>query len=164
MEILVVAASKHSATAEIADAIAVELESLGHAARREPIESATPDGADAVVLGSAVYMSRWMGQARDFAERHATALAALPTWVFSVGLAGAEADEPRTVEEKLVQAIDPIGTQSFSGRIDPALLNLRERSVTRMVKAPQGDLRDWSEVERWARQIHDALTEHLPAT
>lgn len=164
MKILVVAASKHSATAEIADAIAAELESLGHAVRREPIESATTDGVDAVVLGSAVYMSRWMGPARDFADRHRAALAVLPTWVFSVGLAGAQADEPRTVEAKVVGAIDPIGTQTFTGRIDPALLTLRERSVTRMVKAPQGDLRDWDAVRGWARQIHASLSEHLTAT
>ncbi|HLS74200.1 MAG TPA: flavodoxin domain-containing protein [Actinomycetaceae bacterium] len=163
MKILVVAASKHSATAEIADAIAAELESLGHAVRREPIESATTDGVDAVVLGSAVYMSRWMGQARDFGERHATALATLPTWVFSVGLAGTEADEPRTVEERLVRSIDPIGTETFSGRIDPALLNLRERSVTRMVKAPRGDLRDWAAVRAFARRIDAELAEHLGA-
>ena len=164
MKILVVAASKHSATAEIADAIAAELASLGHAARREPIESATTDGFDAVVLGSAVYMSRWMAPARDFADRHRAALAVLPTWVFSVGLAGAQADEPATVEAKLIRAIDPIGTQTFAGRIDPALLTLRERSVTRMVKAPQGDLRDWAAVRAWAGQIHGALTEHLTAT
>ncbi len=163
MRILVVSASKHAATAEIADAIATELESLGHVARHEPAESADVRDAEAVVLGSAVYMSRWMGHARDFAERHAAALAALPTWLFSVGLAGAEADEPAAIEPKIVAAVDPVGTATFAGRIDPSLLNLRERSVTRLVSAPQGDLRDWDAVRAFARRIAAELTEHLGA-
>ncbi len=161
MRILVVAASKHSSTAEIADAIAAELEGAGHAVRREPIETAQVEDAEAVVLGSAVYMSRWIAGARDFAERHAAALATLPTWVFSVGLAGAAADEPATVEARLVAAVDPVGSAVFAGRLDPAVLSLRERSVTRLTRAPEGDLRDWDDVRRWARLIDAELTEHL---
>ena len=161
MRILVVSASKHSATSEIAAAIATELESLGHAVRHEPAASADVGDAEAVVLGSAVYMSRWMAHARDFAERHAAELATLPTWVFSVGLAGAEADEPEKVEPRIIAAVDPVGTATFTGRIDPALLNIRERSVTRLVKAPQGDLRDWEAVSAFARRIDAELTEHL---
>ncbi|WP_324653092.1 flavodoxin domain-containing protein [Georgenia sp. H159] len=161
MDILVVAASKHSSTAEIADTIAGELESLGHVVRREPIDAAGIGGADAVVLGSAVYMSRWMAPARDFAERHRAALATLPTWVFSVGLAGAEADEPEKVEARIVEAIDPVGTATFPGRLDPTLLNLRERSVTRLTRAAEGDQRDWDAVKTWARLIDTELSEHL---
>ena len=163
MRILVVSASKHAATAEIADAITEELVSLGHAARHATAESADVGDAEAVVLGSAVYMSRWMAAAREFAERHAAALAVLPTWVFSVGLAGADANEPVKVEPKVVAAVDPVGTATFAGRIDPALLNLRERSVTRLVSAPQGDLRDWDAVRAFARRIDAELTEHLGA-
>ncbi|MFC4556411.1 flavodoxin domain-containing protein [Georgenia faecalis] len=161
MRILVVSASKHEATAEIADAIAQELAALGHTTRHEPAQSADIGDAEVVVLGSAVYMSRWMAHAREFAERHAGELAVLPTWVFSVGLAGAEADEPTTVEPKVVAAVDPVGTATFPGRIEPELLNLRERSVTRLVRAPQGDLRDWDAVRAFARRIDAECTEHL---
>lgn len=163
MRILVVSASKHAATAEIADVIVEELQSLGHAARHEPAESAMVGDAEAVVLGSAVYMSRWMAHARDFAERYAAALAALPTWLFSVGLAGAEADEPAAIEPKLVAAVDPVGATTFAGRINPALLSLPERPVTRLVQAPQGDLRDWDAVRTFARRIDAELAEHLGA-
>lgn len=164
MRILVVAASKHSSTAEVADTIGAELESLGHAVRREPVETAEVGDAEAVVLGSAVYMSRWMGPARDFAERNAAALAAVPTWVFSVGLAGAEADDPLRVEGKVLAAVDPVGAATFDGRLDPAALNLRERSVTRLTRAPEGDLRDWSAIRGWARTIDRELREHLAPT
>ncbi|HLT85346.1 MAG TPA: flavodoxin domain-containing protein [Phototrophicaceae bacterium] len=161
MRILVVAASKHSSTAEVADTIGAELESLGHAVRREPAGSAEAGDAEAVVLGSAVYMSRWMAQAREFAERNAAALAALPTWVFSVGLAGAEADDPLRIERAVLAGVDPVGATVFSGRLDPAVLNLRERSVTRLTKAPEGDLRDWTAIRAWARLIDRELREHL---
>jgi len=163
MRILVVSASKHAATAEIADAVAAELAGLGHAVRHEPAASAQIDDAEAVVLGSAVYMSRWMAPARDFAERNAAALATLPRWVSSVGLAGAEADEPATVEPRVVAAVDPVGTATFPGRILPELLNLRERSVTRLVKAPQGDLRDWDAVRAFARRVDAEIAEHMTA-
>ncbi|WP_413450479.1 flavodoxin domain-containing protein [Georgenia phoenicis] len=163
MRILVVAASKHSSTAEVADAIGAQLESLGHAVRREPLESAEIGDAEVVVLGSAVYMSRWMAPAREFAERNAAALAAAPTWVFSVGLAGAEADDPLRIEAKVLEGVDPVGATVFNGRIDSSVLSLRERSVTRLTKAPEGDLRDWDAIRAWARSIDADLREHLGA-
>ncbi|PYF99781.1 menaquinone-dependent protoporphyrinogen oxidase [Georgenia satyanarayanai] len=164
MRILVVAASKHSSTSEVADTIGAELESLGHAVRREPAGTAEVGDAEAVVLGSAVYMSRWMGPARDFAERNAAALAAVPTWVFSVGLAGAEADDPLRIEKAVLSGVDPVGAATFDGRLDPAVLNLRERSVTRLTRAPEGDQRDWTAIRAWAGTIDRELREHLAPT
>ncbi|WP_152191972.1 flavodoxin domain-containing protein [Georgenia satyanarayanai] len=163
MRILVVAASKHSSTTEVADLIGTELGSLGHDVRREPVETAETGDAEAVVLGSAVYMSRWMAPARDFAERNAAVLAAVPTWVFSVGLVGAEADDPLRIEEKVLDKVSPVGAAAFTGRLDSAILSLRERSVTRLTQAPEGDQRDWHAVRAWARSIDAELREHLAA-
>lgn len=157
MRILVVAATKYRSTGEIADAIAVELGSRGHDVRREPITEATIGDAQAVVLGSAVYMSRWMADARVFASQHAEQLAQLPVWMFSVGLAGIEADDPATVESSLVADIAPVGAAAFAGRLDEAVLGLRERSVVRLTRAPKGDLRDWDAVRSWAGGIDAAL-------
>lgn len=163
MRILVTAATKHESTGEVADAIAAELESLGHDVRREAITEATIDDAEAVVLGSAVYMNRWMADARGFASRHVEQLTAMPLWMFSVGLAGIDADDPAKVEHNLVAELDPVDAVAFAGRLDEAVLGLRERSVVRLTGAPIGDLRDWGAVRTWARSIDAALVREAGA-
>ena len=67
--VLVTAASRHHGTQEIAHAIATGLVDRGVAAEARPIEAMTDlDDYGAVVLGSAVYMNRWLGEARRFAR------------------------------------------------------------------------------------------------
>src|SRR4051794_8974088 len=65
MKILVTAASRHDATDEIATAIAEALTRRGHEAEACSIDAASPEGYDAVVLGSAVYIGRWLKPARQ---------------------------------------------------------------------------------------------------
>lgn len=63
--VLVTAGSKHGATHEIGDAIARALQQAGVSAVSVPVErDPDPGGADAVVLGSAVYAGRWRDEAR----------------------------------------------------------------------------------------------------
>lgn len=163
MRILVVAATKHASTGEVADAIATELTGRGHDVRREPITEARIGDAEAVVLGSAVYMGRWMADARMFASQNSDRLAAMPVWMFSVGLAGVDADDPAKVESNIVAAIAPVDAVGFAGRLDEAALGLRERSVVRLTKAPTGDLRDWDAIRAWAHRIDLALTRSADA-
>jgi flavorubredoxin len=68
--VLVAAASKHGASAEIAQRV-------GDVPRRRGVDVTvaspelvdTVDGYDAVVLGSAVYAGRWLDDAGDLADR-----------------------------------------------------------------------------------------------
>jgi menaquinone-dependent protoporphyrinogen oxidase len=48
--------------------------------------------------------------------------------------------------------------RTFAGRIDPDALSWVERTITRMVKAPDGDFRDWEAVRAWADEIATSLT------
>ena len=75
MRVLVASASRHHGTREIAEVIATGLIRRGLEAEAVPVERVTNlSGFDAVVLGSAVYMGRWLGTARRFAQIHASAL------------------------------------------------------------------------------------------
>src|ERR1700738_4761509 len=86
MKILVAVASRHGSTHEIADALALELEMAGHDVDVQAIEdSPTVEGYDAAVIGSAVYMGKWLPQAEQFVDRHQAQLAAMPVWLFSRG-------------------------------------------------------------------------------
>jgi menaquinone-dependent protoporphyrinogen oxidase len=77
MKVLVTAASKHGATAEIGATIGEVLggEQGLDATVVPPEEVAAVDGYDAVVLGSAVYAGHWMAAAKELVDRAGSALA-----------------------------------------------------------------------------------------
>lgn len=68
-------------------------------------------GYAAVVLGSAVYMGRWLEPARELVERRAEAFATLPTWLFSSGPIGAPPKPEAGDAVKLDEAVERIGAR-----------------------------------------------------
>jgi menaquinone-dependent protoporphyrinogen oxidase len=161
MRILVTVASKHGATGEIGEIVADVLRDARLEVTSTPPEAVDSlDGCDAVVLGSAVYAGRWMEAARDFVDRHATTLAQRPVWIFSSGPIG---DPPMPAGESpdAVAAADRVGARdhrTFPGRLDRTQLGFVERTITRALKAPEGDYRDLEDIRSWADAIVLALT------
>jgi menaquinone-dependent protoporphyrinogen oxidase len=167
MRVLVCAASKHGATAEIAREIGL---TLGQAGIETVLQS--PDrvegigGYDAIVLGSAVYMGRWMDIAKDFVERHRNELTQLPVWLFSSGPLG---DPPIPTEDPidvrmLVEMIAPRGHRVFAGDLARRELGLGEKTIVSVVRAQEGDFRPWDEIGEWARAIAAELGHPVPGT
>ncbi len=160
MKVLVSAASKHGATAEITRAIADTLESAGFAVSVIPPDAVTTVADfDAVVLGSGVYLGHWLDAAKDLVERHCTELAARPVWLFSSGPIGdppKPEDDPVDVAD-IVEALGPRGHRIFAGLLDTGRLGLGEKVILKAVRAPAGDYRPWEEIHAWAREIADAL-------
>jgi len=162
VKVLVATASRHHGTHEIAEAIATGLTGRGVDAEAASVERVeTLHGYDAVVLGSAVYMGRWLADARRFAQIHTSALCTMPVWLFSSGPvgpvdhpipAGKPADVP--VLMRLTQAIDH---RTFPGRLDMMHLHFAERAAVRAIHAPEGDSRDWDAIDRFAGEIADEL-------
>jgi menaquinone-dependent protoporphyrinogen oxidase len=162
MRALVVVASRHGATREIGDVLARGLREHGVEARGvDAAGGEAPDGHDAVILGSAVYMGRWLEPARDYAARHADALRARRVWLFSSGPLG---DPPLPAADHAVdlgdlpERVAAEGHMLFGGRVDRGLLGFRERAVMTAVRAQEGDFRDWDAVGAWAAEIAAALT------
>lgn len=163
MRILVTAASKHGATAEIAGAIARQLTLAGHEVDlREPDDVLDLDGVDAVVIGSAVYAGHWLKAARQLVSRLGPQLADRPVWMFSSGPVG----DPLKPAEDAVDVADAVATTGarehrvFAGVVDKAQLSFAERAMVRAFRAAVGDFRDWETVTEWARDIDS----HLQAT
>jgi menaquinone-dependent protoporphyrinogen oxidase len=163
--VLVTYATKHGATAEIAERIARVLTRAGLAVDLVPVEEApAPDGHGAVVLGAAIYMGMWRRGAKQYLTRHQEALAARPVWLFASGPT-AEGDPEELVDGHVVQAalepvierISPRDITLFHGRIDPEHLGWFERFVIRTVGAEVGDHRDWDAIEAWAGEVAEAL-------
>ena len=160
MRVLVTVASKHGATRAIGDAIGDVLDEMGLTVDRvAPEDVRDLDGVDAVVLGSAVYAGRWVASAADLVERLGGELRERPVWVFSSGPLGDEPEPAGTgpAVEAAVASIEARDHRVFAGALDRDDLNLAERAVVRVVKAPYGDFRDWEAVTAWATAIGDAL-------
>jgi menaquinone-dependent protoporphyrinogen oxidase len=158
VRVLVTAASRHGATHEIADAIAAGLERRGVDAEAHHAEGLTSlDGYDAFVIGSAVYVGRWLDTARDLVEAHVPALAGLPVWLFSSGPLGPpDALKPEGDPVHAAALIAAVGAEDhrvFAGRLDRKLLSFGEKALVLAVRAPEGDFRDWEEIDGFAADI-----------
>ena len=159
---LVAYATKHGSTAEIAAAIGEGLRRAGHVADVVAAREVRDVSAyRAVVLGSAVYMDKWQGDAVDFLQRFESDLQKRPTWLFSSGPTGGTPDAERKVALALASEkseppgdvaghsrwIGVRGHATFGGRIGEDMRGWLERWM------PRGDWRDFDRVRTWAGSI-----------
>ena len=162
MRVLVAAASRHDGTRGIAEAIANGLTTRGFEAEAHGVDQvADLAGFDAVVVGSAVYMGRWLKAAREFVSEHEVELSLLPVWLFSSGPLG-PADHliPEGESADVPQLVDLVrarGHRVFAGRLERASLGFAERAAVKAVHAPEGDCRDWDAIYAFAGEIASEL-------
>lgn len=156
MKILVSAASKHGATADIAKAIGDTLVAAGHEAVVLPPDAVSSVADyDAVVLGSGLYVGHWMDAAKALVERVGDELAGRPVWLFSSGPIG---DPPKPQEDPadLADLLVVTGAREhrlFAGLVDKSRLGLGEKVILKAVGASEGDFRPWDEIRAWAESI-----------
>ena len=160
MNVLVAFASSHGSTRDIAEAIGDELRAGGIAADVRDVADVIDLGMyDAAVLGSAVYMGRWLPPALRFAHGNLTALRSLPVWLFSSGPLGdplLPPGEPKGIDD-LARKLGAREHRVFAGRLEPATLTRCERLVVKLVHAPSGDHRPWEAIRAWTGSIAVAL-------
>jgi menaquinone-dependent protoporphyrinogen oxidase len=174
MTILVAYATRHGATAGIAERIAATLRAEGLPAEARPVTEVrdiTP--YDAVVIGGAAYMFHWLKEATAFAKRHRAELRQRPVWLFSSGPLGTdrvdqkghdvlEASRPKEFAD-LAALLRPRAEMVFFGAWDPDAppIGLGERMLRRMPASrnatPAGDFRDWPAIDAWAVEIARSL-------
>jgi menaquinone-dependent protoporphyrinogen oxidase len=184
MKVLVVYASRHGGTRGIAERIGEVLHADGLDAQVASADKAPrPDDADAVVIGSGVYMGSWLKEGTGYIERNQVALAQRPVWLFSSGpLPGSSknttvvdpieaalgpTDGPGSGGRKRIAAlsvaIHPRDHAVFEGAFDPndTPRSMPERFLRIMPGSknilPAGDFRDWARIEAWADEIAQAL-------
>jgi menaquinone-dependent protoporphyrinogen oxidase len=159
MKVLLTVASRHGSSDEVAHAIASTLAGRGLEVDVRPPDEVTDLAPyEAVIVGSGVYVGRWLEPGRRFVEQNTEALRHRPVWLFSVGPLGDPpypADEPVDVAA-LAERVAARGRTVFAGKLGDKL-GLGERAIVRMVKAPRGDFRDWEAIEQWADGIAAAL-------
>ena len=155
--------SKKGSTAEIAQAVAKELQAAGHTADAVEIAKVTsPQGYDAVVFGGPLYAGRIDGSLGRFVKRHAAMLGTVPVAGFVVCLAAAAKDaEGMTLAQRALHAalapLQPVAETIFAGKLDPKKLSRLQRGVTKKAKSPVGDFRDWTAIGAWARDLPEKM-------
>jgi menaquinone-dependent protoporphyrinogen oxidase len=160
--ILVAFASRHGSTEEIARAIGDELTAAGITVDVRPVGDVDSlDGYDATIIGSAVYVGRWLADARQFVEHRIVDLCRRPVWLFSSGpvddsVNPADVPPVRSVEA-VARRIGARGHATFGGRVGPEMNGPMERWVLR------GDWRDFGAIRLWARAIAEDITATVAA-
>ncbi len=163
--VLVAYATKHGATAGIAEKIGEVLREAGLAC--DVKLAATVDDLthyQAVVLGSAVYMGAWRKEAAKLLKTQEAQLAQRPVWLFSSGPMG-EGDVQELMKgwrfptklQPIADRIHPRDIVVFHGVVDPQEMGFFERWIIKNVKSPVGDFRDWNAIAEWASTIASAL-------
>jgi menaquinone-dependent protoporphyrinogen oxidase len=165
--VVVGAASRHGVIRGIADRIARDLaESLPRSwsvTRSDLSDLRELDGADAVVLGSAVYDGHWLHSAGRALE-HLSEERCPHVWLFS----NAPISSSRTAAEQIISAdaMTRAGTADehvvFSGDLDDTHLSLSERLVVDALRALRVDHRRWEAVDAWATCIAGELLAGRP--
>ncbi len=170
MHVLVAYASRHGATRGIAERIAETLMAAGLDTEVRPASTVKDlRGYDAFVIGSAAYMAHWLKDAKGLVEHNRAVLAAKPVWLFSSGPLGTEPlDEQGRDQKVAAQPKDIPGLAAtvhardhrvFFGayRRQQVPIGWAERVMSAIPAArealPDGDFRDWREIEAWAASI-----------
>jgi menaquinone-dependent protoporphyrinogen oxidase len=157
--ILVCYATRYGSTGDIARIIGKELEESGFHVTVSPISDVKDPGRyDVVVIGSPLYMGKWLAEARDFVSRFRHPLQERPVAVFSVGysLKDRTIEHLKSVEDALDAIrifITPVSEGYFPGKVDPDRMSPADAAMVKLSGATPGDFRDEELVRSWAQSL-----------
>ncbi len=160
-KVLVTYASKYGSTGGVADAIAKELCARGISADVSLIRNARNIGSyQGVVVGSAIYMGKWMSEAVDFVKKNRETLRRMPVAYFLVCMTLARPTGKSRAEVlaymdpllKDVPEIKPVGLGTFAGAMHYSNLSWINKKILESKGTPEGDYRDWNAIRSWAQE------------
>ena len=165
-KVLVAYATRAGSTVQVAQTIAQTLSAVSARVDVRPLTNVTDlTGYDAVVIGSAIRIGKWLPEAVDFVKTNQAALARVPTAYFLVS-AFMRNDTPETRQkaqtylDPVRQILEPKSVGLFGGRMDYASLSMIDHLVvTSVAKVPEGDWRDWNKIRAWAEGLYPTFTE-----
>jgi len=155
-KMLVAYSSKAGSTGGVAKAIAERLcEKGARVTLLQANDVSSVKEYEAVVVGSAVYMSRVMGEMADFLERFRSDLQGKALSYFAVCLTMKEdTPEKRTTASTFLQPareiLQPANEGLFAGALDYEKLSFIYRTIIKGMGEEEGDFRDWAAIASWA--------------
>ena len=154
--VLLAYATRFGSTQEVAETVAASLRAAGlnvDLQLMSQVESL--DQYEAVVLGAALYNTKWHAEAHRFLAQHQKALTQRPVAIFTLGplSSGAVAmrNSRRQLDKELAKYpwLKPVAVEVFAGKYDPRSpgLGFFERRV------PASDHRNWDAIRAWANAL-----------
>jgi len=166
-KVLVVYASRYGSTGEIAEEIAEVLRDVGvDVAVSNVLETERVAGYGGVVIGSPIYMGKWLPEAVDFVKNFQNDLRRVPVAVFAVGFSMKEPSETnresgRAAISVIRPYVHPFDVGIFAGKLSFDELSPPDAEIIRMAGVTEGDYRDWDEIAAWAGEL-EPLFKDLP--
>lgn len=156
--VLLAYATRYGSTQEVAEAIAGTLREGGLAVDVQAMRDVTTlDNYGAVVLGAAIYSTRWHPDAHQFLAQHQAGLAQRPLAIFALGPLSTSSAAMQRSRRQLDKDLEkyawlkPVALEMFVGKYDHAKLGFFERLQ------PASDNRDWKAIRAWARALPTRL-------
>jgi len=162
-KILVAYATRYGSTAEVAEAIADELQKAGVAVDVLPVSEVQDlSPYRAVIIGSPIYMGKWLPEAQVFIEQNQQGLRSIPVAYFTVGLTVADGGPEvlRKAEASMDQVrmlVNPVDTGIFPGKLESSSLSFTDRTIIKLIRAKTGDFRNWEAVRSWAETVRQKI-------
>jgi menaquinone-dependent protoporphyrinogen oxidase len=158
--ILLAYATRFGSTQEVAEAITATLREAGIEVELQAMQDVESlDGYDAIVLGAALYNTRWHQAAHQFLTKHKESLMQRPVAIFTLGPLNtsdaAKRNSRRQLDKELGKYawLKPVALEVFAGKYDPSKpgMGFFERLL------PARDYRDWEAMRAWANALPTQL-------
>ena len=154
--ILLAYATRFGSTQEVAEAITATLREAGIEVELQAMQDVESlDGYDAIVLGAALYNTRWHQDAHQFLAKHQESLMRRPVAIFTLGPLNtsdaAKRNSRRQLDKELAKYawLKPVALEVFAGKYDPSKpgMGFFERLL------PARDYRNWEAIRAWANAL-----------
>jgi menaquinone-dependent protoporphyrinogen oxidase len=174
-KVLVAYASKYGSTGGVAEAIGKELCNGGVAVDVCRLKNIGDLNLyRGVVVGSAIYMGKWLPEAVEFVERNREVLRQVPVIYFLVCITMCKPTEENRRKVlayldpvlKAVPQVQPLKIGAFAGALDYRNLSWPIKLIMKLKGAPEGDFRNWDALRAWATSLHEihGLADRFPPT
>ena len=159
-KVLVAYATRAGSTAEVADSIGRAMAACSAVVDVKPARDVTDISAyQMVVLGSAVHAGQLMPEVKAIVRKHKAALQQKQVAGFVVCLAAK--DTTAAARKSAAGYLEPVRKElklvseaAFAGRMDYLKLSpLGRFFLKNVIKAPEGDYRNWPAIKAWAEGL-----------
>lgn len=170
--VLVLYATYHGSTAQIAEFIRVKLNNGEITASVKSIEDYIDfSGYSGIIMGAPIHRGKWMEDAVEFVNKHRDKFDNLPFACFYTCMSKAkippseetldELSSYQTAMRDLFPKLNPSQIGSFAGKLDYDKCNFLTKIVMWSILSKNsleaGDYRDWQAIESWTGEIKEKL-------